>query len=33
MVQKNSGKRIQAPSTSKMSGMSGAAINSRTITK
>ena len=33
MVQKNNGRRVQAPSTNKMAGMSGPAINSRTISK
>jgi|694.fasta_scaffold79201_5 hypothetical protein len=33
MVQKNSGKRIDAPATNKLAGMSGPAINSRTISK
>lgn len=33
MVQRNAGKRIEAPVTNKMAGMSGAAINSRTISK
>lgn len=33
MVQKNHGKRIEAPSTNKMAGMSGPAINSKTISK
>lgn len=33
MVQRNSGKRIDAPATNKMAGMSGPAINSKTITK
>lgn len=33
MVQRNNGRRIEAPVTSKMAGMSGPAINSRTISK
>lgn len=33
MVQRNGGKRIDAPATNKMVGMSGAAINSKTISK
>lgn len=33
MVQRNGGKRIEAPATNKMVGMSGPAINSRTISK
>lgn len=33
MVQRNKGMRIEAPSTNKMVGMSGPAINSRTISK
>lgn len=33
MVQRNNGRRIEAPVTSKMAGMSGPAINSKTISK
>lgn len=33
MVQKNGGLRIEAPVANKMSGMSGPAINSKTISK
>ena len=33
MVQKNNGRRIEAPVANKMSGMSGPAINSKTISK
>lgn len=33
MVQRNGGKRIEAPATNKMAGMSGPAINSKTISK
>ena len=33
MVQKNNGLRIEAPVANKMSGMSGPAINSKTISK
>ena len=33
MVQRNHGQRIEAPSTNKMAGMSGPAINSKTISK
>lgn len=33
MVQRNAGKRIDAPATNKLVGMSGPAINSRTISK
>jgi hypothetical protein len=33
MIQRNAGKRIDTPSTNKLVGMSGPAINSKTITK
>lgn len=33
MVQKNNGNRIEAPVANKMAGMSGAATNSKTISK
>ena len=33
MVQKNDGLRIQSPAANKMSGMSGPAINAKTISK
>lgn len=33
MIQRNAAKRIEAPATNKLVGMSGPAINSRTISK
>jgi len=33
MVQKNNGNRIDAPVSNKMAGMSGAATNSKTVSK